>query len=83
MIAYTKAVGDDFTLMIDPLVHPGNYTRQEVLMVDRVLDELNFLWFEGPLPETDLDGLAELAKACKLYRSGWEAEYKTSLNTAR
>jgi len=64
--AVRKAVGDDFTLMIDSLVYPGPYTREEALRVGRVLDELNFWWYEDPLPKTDLDGLAEVTEACKV-----------------
>ncbi len=64
--AVRKAVGDDFTLMIDTLIYPAPYTRQEALMVGRVLDELNFWWFEDPLPKTDLDGLAEVTRECKV-----------------
>ena len=61
-----EAVGDDFTLMLDTLGYPGPYTRREVLKVGRVLDELDFWWFEDPLPKTDLDGLAELTASCSV-----------------
>ena len=64
--AVRKAVGDDFTLMLDTLVYPGPYDRQDALRVGRVLDELNFWWFEDPLPKTDLDGLTELTQACQV-----------------
>ena len=61
-----KAVGDDLTLMIDTLVYPAPYTRDEAMRMGRALDELGFWWFEDPLPKTDLDGLAELTRECKV-----------------
>ena len=64
--AVRKAVGDDLTLMLDTLAYPGPYDRQEALRVGRALDDLGFWWFEDPLPKTDLDGLAELTRACEL-----------------
>lgn len=64
--AVRKAVGDELTLMLDTLAYPGPYNRQDALRVGRVLDELNFWWFEDPLPKTDLDGLAELTEACRI-----------------
>jgi L-alanine-DL-glutamate epimerase-like enolase superfamily enzyme len=64
--AVRKTVGDGLTLMLDTLIYPGPYDRQDALWVGRVLDELNFWWFEDPLPKTDLDGLAELTQACQV-----------------
>ena len=64
--AVRKAVGDDFTLMLDTLVYPGPYSRKEAMWAGRVLDELGFFWFEDPLDKTDLTGLAELTEACKV-----------------
>jgi len=61
-----EAVGDDMTLMIDTLIYPAPYTREEALRVGRVLDELNFWWFEDPLDKRDLDGLAELTRTLKV-----------------
>jgi L-alanine-DL-glutamate epimerase-like enolase superfamily enzyme len=58
-----KAVGDEMILMMDTLIYPGPYSRRDALRVGRVLDELNFYWFEDPLPKTDLDGLAELCRS--------------------
>lgn len=55
-----KAVGDDMILMIDPLQYPGPFNRSQAMRVGRVLDELNFLWFEDPLDKRDLEGLADL-----------------------
>lgn len=61
-----KAVGDEMRLMIDTLVYPAPYTRAQAMHMGRALDELGFWWFEDPLPKTDLDGLAELTRECKV-----------------
>ena len=61
-----KAVGDDMTLMLDPLGTPGPYNRYDASRVARVLDDLGFYWLEDPLPVTDLEGLAKLREACKV-----------------
>jgi L-alanine-DL-glutamate epimerase-like enolase superfamily enzyme len=61
-----KAVGDELRLMIDTLVYPAPYTRDQAMRMGRALDELGFWWFEDPLPRTDLDGLAELTRECKI-----------------
>ncbi len=58
--AVRQAGGDDFILLMDPV---GAYTRREALAVGRLLDELHFVAYEDPLPTTDIDGLAELARA--------------------
>lgn len=61
-----EAAGDDFVLMIDTLIYPAPYTRDQAFRMGRALDELNYWWFEDPLPKTDLDGLAELTRECKV-----------------
>ena len=58
--AVREAVGDDMILMLD---QAGIYNREEALMVGRKLEELNFYWFEEPIPDTDLDGLTYLHNA--------------------
>jgi L-alanine-DL-glutamate epimerase-like enolase superfamily enzyme len=58
-----KAVGDDFVLAHDPV---QRYNLYEALKVGRVLDELNYAWFEDPIPTTDLEGLVELNRALDL-----------------
>jgi L-alanine-DL-glutamate epimerase-like enolase superfamily enzyme len=55
-----KAVGDEYVLAHDPV---QQYNRYEALKVGRLLDELDYLWFEDPIRTTDLDGLVELANA--------------------
>jgi L-alanine-DL-glutamate epimerase-like enolase superfamily enzyme len=58
-----KAVGDDFVLAHDPV---QRYNLFEALKVGRVLDELNYLWFEDPIPSTDIEGLVELGRKLDL-----------------
>jgi len=52
-----RKAGDDMTLMFDPF---GCYNREEALRVGRVLEELNFHWFEEPIADTDIEGLTKL-----------------------
>jgi len=61
-----KAVGDDMVLMMDSLIYPGHYTREEAMRVGRALDEMNFWWFEDPLDKRDLEGLAWLTRELKV-----------------
>jgi L-alanine-DL-glutamate epimerase-like enolase superfamily enzyme len=55
-----KALGDEYVLAHDPV---QQYNRFEALKVGRLLDELDYLWFEDPIRTADLEGLVELAKA--------------------
>ncbi len=55
--AVRRAVGDEIDLMLDPL---GLYNRRTALKVGRVLDELNFYWYQEPIPEADVEGYIEL-----------------------
>jgi len=55
--AVRKAVGNEIDLMLDPL---GLYNRRTALKVGRVLDELNFYWYQEPIPEADVEGYIEL-----------------------
>ncbi len=55
-----QALGDEYVLAHDPV---QAYNRFEALKVGRLLDELDYLWFEDPIRTTDLEGLVELAKA--------------------
>ncbi len=55
-----KALGDEYVLSHDPV---QAYNRFEALKVGRLLDELDYLWFEDPIRTTDLEGLVELAKS--------------------
>lgn len=58
-----EAVGDTMDLMLDPI---NEYDRQGALKVGRVLDELNFYWYETPLPDSDIAGLRMLSEALDL-----------------
>lgn len=55
--AARQAGGDDMTLMYDPF---HCYNREEALRVGRVLEKLNFYWFEEPIPDVDIEGLIML-----------------------
>jgi L-alanine-DL-glutamate epimerase-like enolase superfamily enzyme len=63
MRAVRQAVGDEFLLMCDPIMR---YDRYEAMKVGRVLDELNFAWYEDPIKSTDEEGLIELCAALNL-----------------
>jgi len=58
--AVRAAVGGDFMLLMDPV---GVYTREEALKVGRLLDELNFVAFEDPIPTKDIEGCVQLCQA--------------------
>jgi L-alanine-DL-glutamate epimerase-like enolase superfamily enzyme len=54
-----KAVGDGFMLAHDPV---QNYNLYEALKVGRLLDDLDYAWFEDPIRTIDMEGLVELKK---------------------
>lgn len=58
--AVREAVGPDHTCTAD---HEGVYTYDQALRVGRLLDELNYVWYGSPMPESDewLDRYASLA----------------------
>jgi L-alanine-DL-glutamate epimerase-like enolase superfamily enzyme len=58
--AVRKAAGDDYQLLFDRV---GAYDRNEAMKVGRLMDELNYVAYEDPLPTDDIDGLAALCKA--------------------
>jgi L-alanine-DL-glutamate epimerase-like enolase superfamily enzyme len=57
------AAGDEFVLAHDPV---QAYNRYEAMAVGKLLDELNYAWFEDPINTTDMDGLIELNAALGL-----------------
>lgn len=85
-----QAAGDEFMLAHDPV---QMYNRYEAMKVGRLLDELNYAWFEDPIRTTDMEGLIELAAALSLplhvgeflYSISDFAEYisKSALDVAR
>jgi len=54
-----EAVGPDMTLMSDS---PGVYTYEEALKFGRVLEELDYRWYEDPLPPDDIFGYERLRR---------------------
>jgi L-alanine-DL-glutamate epimerase-like enolase superfamily enzyme len=58
-----KALGDEYVLAHDPV---QQYNRFEALRVGRLLDELDYLWFEDPIRTADIEGLVELANVLDL-----------------
>ena len=58
-----KQAGDDYTLLWDRV---GGYTRDEAIKVGRVLDSLNYVSYEDPIPTKDMDGLSMLTQALDL-----------------
>jgi L-alanine-DL-glutamate epimerase-like enolase superfamily enzyme len=61
--AVRKQAGDDYELLFDRV---GAYTRDEAFKVGRVLDQLNYVSYEDPIPTSDMEGLVQLAKALDL-----------------
>ena len=60
--AVREAVGAGFRLMEDP---NACYNLTEALEVGRVLDTLDFHWFEEPLPETQIENYRHLVAALR------------------
>jgi len=58
-----KAAGDEFVLAHDPV---QMYNRYEALAVGRLLDELDYAWYEDPIRTTDMEGLIALNAALDL-----------------
>jgi L-alanine-DL-glutamate epimerase-like enolase superfamily enzyme len=55
-----EAVGDDMVLSFDPW---GTYrTYEEAIRVGRVLEELNFYWYEHPMPEYRVSAYEKLCR---------------------
>ncbi|NYG59854.1 L-alanine-DL-glutamate epimerase-like enolase superfamily enzyme [Nocardioides daedukensis] len=55
--AVREHVGPDIRLMIDPVNH---YDFNGAMRVGRVLDELDFYWYEAPIRDEDIAGLRRL-----------------------
>ena len=55
--AVRRAVGDDYTLMLDST---WSYQYPDALRVGYVAEELDFLWYEDPLSEEDIYGYVKL-----------------------
>ena len=74
-----KAVGDDFTLMADP-VQP--YTLEEAIRFGRELEKLDFLWLEEPLPDENFAALRELTRVLDIPILGTEVLAKHPYSVA-
>ena len=58
--AVRSAVGPDYVLMYDPW---GTYhSMEDAMRVGRVLEELNFLWYEHPMPEYRVESYVRLSR---------------------
>jgi L-alanine-DL-glutamate epimerase-like enolase superfamily enzyme len=57
--AAREAVGDDYPLMQDAA---GMYTYTEALAAGKVLGDLNYTWFEEPIPDRNLFQLQRLTE---------------------
>jgi len=58
--AVREAVGPDYTLMLDAT---SAYDYQDALAVGRVLEQLDFHWYEDPVRDDDVAGCIELCRA--------------------
>jgi len=76
--AVRKAVGDDFTLMLDSR---SGYDLGQAVKVGRAIEELGFLWYEEPLPYTDIYNYSKLLKKLEIpvmateFPAGWLDQY--------
>ena len=57
--AVREAVGDDMILMLDPVF---GYEREGALKVGREIEKLDYLYYEDPIPTSDIDGLEDLCR---------------------
>src|SRR6516164_6818582 len=55
--AVRKAVGDDYTIMLDST---WSYRYEEALRVGRAIEEMKFYWFEDPLADQDIYNYVKL-----------------------
>lgn len=61
--AVHKVFGGKMALMLDPV---NAYDRIGAFKVGQVLEELEFYWYEAPIPDTDLVGLADLSRTFRI-----------------
>ncbi|MCL4534375.1 MAG: mandelate racemase, partial [Bacteroidetes bacterium] len=55
--AVRKAVGDDYTLMLDAM---WAFNYEAALRIGRAIEELDFFWYEDPLIEEDIHNYVKL-----------------------
>lgn len=76
--AVREAVGDDFNLMLDSR---SAYDLGEAVKVGRAIEELGFLWYEDPLPITDVYNYSKLCEKLDIpvmateFPPGWLDNY--------
>jgi L-alanine-DL-glutamate epimerase-like enolase superfamily enzyme len=63
--AVREAVGPDYALMSDNFL---SYNYEEAVHVGKILDELDYKWYESPMPETDewMDSYVKLRQVVDL-----------------
>jgi len=61
--AVKEAVGDSMDLMLDPV---NAYDRLGANKVAKALEDLDFYWFEAPIPDADLQGLKDLTRRYRI-----------------
>ena len=57
--AVRERVGDDIVLMLD---QASIYNYEEALYVGKAIEELNFFWFESPMPENNIEPYIRLVE---------------------
>ena len=66
-IEVCRAVHKEFNGKMDLMLDPVNaYDRLGAFKVGKVLEELGFYWFEAPIADSDLIGLADLTRSFKI-----------------
>ena len=78
--AARQAVGDEIDLMMDAM---GIYDRHQASALGRVLDDLNFRWFEDPLPDYDTHGWTALCRDLRTPVAGVDSVRFNAFDYAR
>jgi L-alanine-DL-glutamate epimerase-like enolase superfamily enzyme len=68
--AVHNVFGGRMDLMLDPV---NAYDRIGAFKVGKVLEELDFYWFEAPLPDSDLQGYMDLTRTFRMPIAGTES----------
>tara|TARA_Y100001980_G_C14556826_1_gene350837 strand:- start:5031 stop:6137 length:1107 start_codon:yes stop_codon:yes gene_type:complete len=74
-----EAVGKDFKLMADPV---ACYNHQEAFRIGRLLEKLDYYWFEEPLYDVDFHGLRMLTEKLDIPICGTEVIVGSHYSTA-
>ena len=70
--AIREAVGPDIGIMLDA---NSGFSMEEALRLGVLLEPLNILWFEEPVPPQDLEGYARLSESLRIPVVGGESEF--------